>query len=183
MPYKDPAKRKEYQRHYRQEHREGRAAASHRWYWENRQKNLARMRHYNEEHRDERRAYMYHYYQEHREERATYMRHWRYENPEKAAANQRRWRKKNPEKIAAQFARYRAHKRALPNTLTAGQAELLMKIGRITYPGEELHLDHIVPLSKGGGTTLANMVAIPASLNRAKQDKLPRQVYRQKELL
>ena len=75
--------------------------------------------------------------------------------------------------------RRKARKKALPDTLTTEQAEHLLVIGRAVYPGEELHLDHIVPLSRDGGTTLANMHAIPARLNQSKNDALPQEIYKQ----
>jgi len=75
--------------------------------------------------------------------------------------------------------REKALKHNLPATLTPDQAELLLMIGRATYPGEELHLDHMVPVSKGGGTTMANTHYIPARLNYSKYDKLPQGAYRQ----
>ncbi len=79
-------------------------------------------------------------------------------------------------------ARYRARKRSLPDTLTEEQTRRLLIIGQQMYPGEKLHLDHIVPVSKNGGTTLANIHAIPASLNAYKHDKLPEEIYQQAEL-
>lgn len=89
----------------------------------------------------------------------------------------------NHKRHALNEARRRARLRALPDTLTPSQAEHLLRIGQATYPGEELHLDHIVPLSKGGGTTYANVHAIPASINLSKSDKLPDEIYEQHPLI
>lgn len=99
-----------------------------------------------------------------------------------AGANNPRWRGGISNNSAIYSARYQGRKRNLPDTLTAEQAEELLAIGQATYPGKELHLDHVVPLSKGGGTTYANMHAIPARLNLSKRDALPREIYRQLEL-
>lgn len=115
------------------------------------------------------------YYQRHREEICAYVRRWREAHPGYNEA----YRKQNLKAFALNEARRRARKRLLPDTLTPEQAEQLLAVGHATYPGEKLHLDHIVPLSKGGGTTRANMHAIPASLNQSKRDRLPEEAYQQ----
>lgn len=142
--------------------------------------------------------YYHRYYQEHRIEIMTYKRHWREEHREEILAKHHRWRQANPEKIAGYIRRWQqtnqgrkniiwacrqARKRRLPDTLTLEQAELLFRIGRVMYPGEKLHLDHIVPISKGGGTTRANMHAIPSWLNLLKHTLLPEEAYKQECLL
>lgn len=119
----------------------------------------------------------------HRRRRLLYNREWYRANRNEQLARHREWSSQNPDKIALNQARRRARERQVPETLTPQQAELLFCIGETMYPGKELHLDHIVPISKGGGTTLANMQAIPAALNLFKGDKLPREVYIQEELI
>lgn len=117
------------------------------------------------------------------QQRNAYGRKWREEHRERIKASYSHWRKANPEKRAGIEARRKARKHSLPDTLTSQQAEYLLGIGQAIYPGEKLHLDHIVPLSKGGGTTLANTHAIPASLNMSKGGKLPEEAYGQLELI
>jgi 5-methylcytosine-specific restriction endonuclease McrA len=129
---------------------------------------LADKRRYKEENREKILADQRCDYADHREQYRAYYRHWQKENPEVGKAKQ---------------ARREARKRNLPDTLTSEQAEHLLVIGKAMYPGEKLHLDHIVPLSKGGGTTLANMHAIPARLNCSKYDKLPGETYKQGTLI
>ena len=150
MAFKDPERHKQYHREYNRE-------------W---------MRRWRAEHPEESRA-------QHRQ----YMRNWRARDRERNNALQRehsrRWRAKHPEKEARNTQTRRARKEMVANRLTKGEAQHLFMIGQVAYPGQKLHLDHIVPLSKGGGTTLANMQAIPASVNLSKGDKLPQEVYRQ----
>jgi len=150
MPYKDPEKHKQYHREYNRE-------------W---------MRCWRAEHSEESKA-------QHR----GYMRDWRARDREKNNALQReysrQWRAKHPEKEARNTQIRRAQKQAVANTLTKQQAQRLFAIGRATHPGEKLHLDHIVPLSKGGGTTLANMQAIPVNINLNKGNKSPQEIYEQ----
>lgn len=123
-------------------------------------------------------AYNKNYYQEHQEEERARRRRYYRENREKELAYHHR----NLEAGRAKRARRQARKLVLPDTLTPQQAEHLMLIGRAIYPDQELHLDHIVPISKGGGTTLANMHAIPANLNLMKAGELPENVYGQLSL-
>jgi hypothetical protein len=183
-----------YDRRYRREHPRDQRAYLRRYHEKNREKHLVQMRHYDQEHREEKRAYNHQYYLDHQEEGITYTRRYREEHPDHARryredhqeeeiARHRRWAQENPDKCVAKTARRRALKRNLPNTLTPQQAQHLFAIGHAMYPGEELHLDHIVPLDKGGGTTLANMHAIPARLNQSKHDALPQEIYKQGEML
>lgn len=109
----------------------------------------------------------------------AYDRRAREQNKERRRRSLRRWKKQNPEKLAVYDARYRAHKNAVANTLIPEQAEFERKIGEATYPGEKLHLHHIVPISKGGGHTWGNIAFIPVSLNMSIRDKLPEEVYMQ----
>ncbi len=116
------------------------------------------------------------YYRNHREERLTYNR----------AYNVIR-RRDNPEKRAVEKGRRRARKESLPDTLTLGEMEDLLKIGRGTYPGEKLHLDHFIPLGRKEnetcGTTRANCHYIPADINYWKHNRLPTEFLVQLPLL
>jgi len=169
-------------RHYYETHREEILARQKDWYKKNRKEALLRMRRWGENNRDKKAANHRRWQRENRDKVNATNRRWQRDNREKATARVRRWRRENPERATATRARRRAREQMLPDTLTPEQARQLIDIGRTIYPEEELHLDHIVPVSRGGGTTFANMRAIPASLNCSKQDALPEEVYRQEEL-
>ena len=96
------------------------------------------------------------------------------------AAYKRRWWQENPEKGAALQARLQARKRGVADTLTPEQLDFERKIVEATYPGEELHLHHLVPLGKGNHSW-GNITFIPKGLNCSIGDKLPQEVYQQKE--
>lgn len=173
-------------RHYQQEHACEIAARMHHWYEETKEKRSAQHKHWLEANPD----YYRHYYIEHREEgQAARRRNYKAHREERIAAQRRRrkanpdygrhYRQENPEKDALHHARRKAHKLTVPDTLTRQQIICLLAIGRAVYPGEQLHLDHVVPLSKGGGTTLANTHYIPARLNGSKKDALPQDAYQQ----
>jgi len=167
------------------------------WDRANPDKKKARDCGWREKHKDHIAAYNKRYYEEHREESLAYQRQYRQENGEKVAAsnrrhyqkhrgiyatNSKRWVKENPERAAAIKARRRAREKRVPDTLTTEQSERLLTIGQAMYPGEKLHLDHIVPISRGGGTTRANIHFIPATVNHRKGNKLPQETYRQERL-
>lgn len=152
---------------------------------------------YREGHREEARVYMRRHREENPEKVAAsmrrwqqknlekvvaYNRQWRRENPKKKAAYDRRWQQANPEKVAARGARRRARKKGVANTLTTKQVEYEMNIARAMYPDEELHLHHLVPISKEGNHSWGNVIFVPAWLNARIGDRLPEKVYEQGRL-
>lgn len=114
-----------------------------------------------------------------RKKNPDYQYDWRQKNPRDRRIYMRRWCEENPEKCVANTAHRRALKKGVPNTLTPKQLEFEKKIGEATYPGEKLHLHHLVPFSKGGGHTWGNIMFIPASLNLSIQGRLPEKAYKQ----
>jgi 5-methylcytosine-specific restriction endonuclease McrA len=99
------------------------------------------------------------------------------QNPDKERARKRRWRKENPEKARAEVLRRRARKA----TAAIGDAvELRRRVSGIyTEPcahcgtTENIHVDHIWPLSKGGAHAAYNLQALCGSCNSKKGNKLP----------
>jgi 5-methylcytosine-specific restriction endonuclease McrA len=117
---------------------------------------------------------------------------WRKANPEKLKAIDAVYRANNLEEIKARRAahpeanrtagtRYAARKKALPATLTTEQwiAILAAYKHRCAYCGVKeskkspLTQDHVIPLSKGGGTTKENIVPACLSCNSKKRSGLP----------
>lgn len=103
---------------------------------------------------------------------------WQQNNPIKARQKQNRWRKENPEKFHGQISRRQAkEKGASRNDLTAADWLIIKKqFGfRCAYCGEKKPLtrDHIIPLSKGGGHTLSNIVPACRSCNSKKGTGAP----------
>jgi len=181
------------------------------YYWENRKAILERARHsgrkvlynreYHRKHKKEVAIRHSRYYDDNRETILAHQAEYREKNPEKIAVKNRRyyaehrieinkrnrqWQKENRDKMNIIQARYRARKESLPHTLTAEQLAQKLSIDRCFYCEvhcENLTYDHFVPVSKGGGTTLANGVAACQSCNSKKHKKLPRQFLSQLELI
>jgi len=186
---------------WREIHREHLLAYYKEYYRRNRQKCLEYAREYyisrDEEARERKRVADRRYYQKNREELLIYQREycrelsakivkrvnrWRKENPERRKEHGRRYRMKYPLKAHIRKAHRRAHELSVLNTLTENESKELFVIGCGTYPNQKLHLDHFVPLSRGGGTTRANVHYIPGEVNSFKGNKLPSEVYGQLQL-
>lgn len=108
-----------------------------------------------------------------------YQHSWRQKNSKRRRAYLHDWYQENPQKRAGYLANYRARKAKVANTLTQEQIDFETNIARAMWPGEDLHIHHIVPISKGGGNTWGNIMVIPATLNLSIQNKLPEEAYKQ----
>lgn len=110
-------------------------------------------------------------YREANKERIAERKREYYENNrEKVLEYRRNYAKNNPEKARINKQRRRARKRALPDTLTLEQMNQLGTTCVLTGQ-ENVHLDHIIPISIGhGGTTYENMIPLSAELNLSKHD-------------
>jgi 5-methylcytosine-specific restriction endonuclease McrA len=120
-------------------------------------------------------------------------RRWVENNRDKVSATQRRWyakdldhsraivkkwQKKNPEKLTAIWAKRRSYEQHAILMLHKDQWKIIDAIydysRRITKCiGIPHHVDHIMPISRGGYHIHTNLQVIPAILNQRKKDKLP----------
>lgn len=94
---------------------------------------------------------------------------------------QRQYRKEHPGHSAIHSAQRRARCHKLPATLTLDQWEAIKAAYdyRCAYCGEvkPLTMDHVIPLTKGGGTTSDNIVPACKSCNSSKGAKLTTEHY------
>lgn len=99
-------------------------------------------------------------------------REWRAANPEKATKAVLKWRRANPEKRAAISARRRARERYAqpvdPKDYEAIQRIYALARRLTELTGRQYHVDHLVPLSKGGLHRSNNLVAMEGRWNRRK---------------
>jgi len=110
------------------------------------------------------------------------MQEWYRKNRERVRACQAQYGKAHRKERVAREARRRVRKARVANTLTQEQIDFETNIAQAMWPDEELHIHHIVPLSKKGNHSWGNIMVIPATLNLSIGDKLPEEVYQQLEL-
>jgi len=152
------------------------------------------LRCYQAEHADYLSARHKAYYQSHKAEIALATAKWRDANKDKVTAYKRAWTEKhaeqekrskrawkmaNPEAVAAQDRNRKARKRSAEGTHTAAdvRSQYARQKGRCFYCGQRLtekyHVDHVVPLAKGGGNGPENLVIACPTCNLNKAAKHP----------
>lgn len=115
-----------------------------------------------------RKAYMRDYLKIYRKERKDYLRELH-----------RRWSVMNPESIKANHQRRRARLRNANGSFTAADIQLMYKQqkAKCWYCQKSIedgyHIEHRVPLSRGGSNNPSNIVLACPSCNLSKHDKLP----------
>jgi len=106
-----------------------------------------------------------------------YRRSYYEDNKDKFMDLQRENRRNNKDKHNAYKQVRRARKRALPDTLTSEQVEIILKRlnNKCALTGDdEYELDHFVAINTGhGGTIYENMIPLSRSLNASKRDNNP----------
>lgn len=172
MAYKDPIKEREYQRAYQRKWRaENPKKVS--TYWKHfaethREYNLNRARQWNKANRDKRRIYDSKYSKAHREKRKLRARNWYKRRPVTSILKQtlRRQRRRALEKNVIGY-------------FCEGDIKLLFRqqAGCCAYCLEpiqygQFHVDHVIPLSKGGTNWRDNLALACPRCNIIKRDKL-----------
>jgi len=101
---------------------------------------------------------------------------WLRDNREKAKEAAKRWRQRNPDKKIAIEENRRARKQKAGGSFTAAEWRDLVQhygnkclnCGRVDV---QLTVDHIVPISKGGGSDIENIQCLCLQCNSSKGDK------------
>jgi 5-methylcytosine-specific restriction endonuclease McrA len=169
VAYKDPERKKQADREYYQKNREKRKAASRRWHQENRTQALEVASKWRAENREQLLESKRRWYQENREQVLEGCRAWYEENRERVAEYQRVWYGENRDKRLEQariwaqdnphlVRKYNATRRALKLDQFIEEVD-----PQVVYQDHggccgickefiegDYHIDHIVPLSKGG---------------------------------
>jgi hypothetical protein len=175
---------------YYMAHREQHLANCRRRYQENREAAVAYRRRYYARTKAERAEYRRAYHRATRERKATYDRKYRDANRIRLAANKSQWKKARRDVIVAKRRAYyasnmdkyavwahnrRAMKLANPHSVGVSHKDWLRTLrryrGRCAYCGSKpdvIHMDHVVPLARGGRHAIGNLVPACASCNCSK---------------
>ncbi len=129
---------------------------------------------YREQHPEESRAASRQYYVKN----PTYRSEYRHKNRAQMQGYCRTYSKRHPGKIAAKSRNRRARVRQSSGSHTAEdiQIQYQAQAGRCWWCGKKLkryHVDHRVPIAKGGTNDPANLCLACPSCNARKSDKLP----------
>jgi len=125
--------------------------------------------------KEERKDYDKKYYKNNADKKKEYTKKYYRDNMLKIKDYHKEYRKNNPDKVNASDAKRRAVKTSatpenanqnIINTFYEMSARLTVCIG-IKY-----HVDHLVPLSKGGKHHEENLLPVPASVNLTKNGSL-----------
>lgn len=116
-----------------------------------------------------------------REAHPDYQQRWHEANREAVAERNRKWRQDNPEKAREKCQRRRARKKGCVVSDADIHAVVEQAGGRCSLcnafvPEELRHIDHIIPLSKGGPHSQENLQLLCYWCNSSKGAKLPGEV-------
>lgn len=112
-----------------------------------------------------------------RECRRQYKRRWREQNPDASRSYLQRWFETNPGKRNEYRAAYEARKKRATVKLTPEQRRLISAFYAAARmmtqnTGVRHHVDHIIPLSKGGKHHPSNLQVLTAEQNQRKSAKV-----------
>jgi hypothetical protein len=151
----------EYRKQYRKDNKERITEVKKAWYKRNKERVLAKNKKYA---------------QDNREKNNQYKADWKKRNREQHLAQGKEYKKANKDKYSA----YEAKRRALKFRATIRLTELdkfvisemynLAQL-RTEQTGFQWHVDHIVPLTKGGLHKPTNLQVVPGSWNESKGNR------------
>jgi len=145
------------------------------YYLEHREARLVSSSAYYQEHKEQQRQYNLEYRRGHKKEAtANKLKYYR-ENREEVRARLKRWREKNPGKSQEYFHRRRALEMDAEGSYTAEEwLAILDKYGHKCLAcgiTENISVDHVIPLRKGGSNYPHNLQPLCVSCNSSKKNR------------
>lgn len=188
--YHAKAREAGYNKDYYRRNREREIAETMRWRANNMDRfKETRKKHY-EENKEGLRKVALDYYYDNRERCRERSRNWYQRTIEERREKSRDWRRRNPEKVIEVANNNRAKRSRAPGRITATETKEIFKLqgGKCALCKVKLvkgnkHLDHIIPLSKGGTNERRNAQFLCAPCNLRKNAKDPIDFARENGLL
>jgi 5-methylcytosine-specific restriction endonuclease McrA len=154
-------------------------------YLENREYYIEKARQWREDNPEQYLANSREYYYANKDRFADSKKQYREEHKDEIDARRNQWAKDNPEKVKRIKRNYRTRKAGNGGAHTAEEIqERIEEQGYMcfycSHPLEgDYHVDHFVPVSRGGGSEIENLVASCPSCNLSKGDKDPHEFMSQ----
>lgn len=129
------------------------------------------------------------YYHKNRDRILQYGRKYRSENPERMQELNAAWHKANPVKRRVYTERRRTRKLNAEGSHSVSDIQTLYEkqAGKCFYCGKDVgdayHVDHVVPLARGGSNSPDNLVIACPHCNLSKSDKLVSEWFQQAQLI
>ena len=180
----NPERKKETCRKWREENSERAKESVRKWRKENRERHNESNRKWREANRERAKEYNRKWRESNQEWHKKNSRKWREKNPERAKEYVRKWRKENPEKVVAKGQKRRALKANADGTATAEQIKARFQYHENScyYCGDNesgLHVEHRIPLSRGGSNWPSNLVPACPTCNLSKGTKTEKEFINQ----
>ena len=139
------------------------------WRNDNKERCVLRNKLYCENHKEEIKIY----YQNNKKKHSIRCKIYYEKHKKELITKSKKWRKNNPDKKTMYNAKRRARKLNQTPELTQQEKEQVTLYYKMSsFLGPEFHVDHVIPLSKGGEHAPWNLQIIPAEENLKKSAKL-----------
>jgi 5-methylcytosine-specific restriction endonuclease McrA len=175
-------KKNEYKRNHYRENNDQLRLRNRQYYQENKDRILENSQRWNDKNRDKLSEYYKDYYRRNKEKVLTYSKQYRQKNLEHLTQKSKEWKQRNKAKVRSYRAKrnFFKHKNGLFKISEKEIDRLLSKKCYLCGEKDSEHIDHVIPLSRGGSHSIGNLLGACSACNLSKGAKLLIQYKRDK---